>query len=80
MPRLSHLSLREDLHNFCRFSERLLASAQGSDHSPFSQEELQMLCHYANEVTKLADAQRLEQWETRNEEKIGLGQHNSSLT
>ena len=56
----SLLSIREDLHNFCRYCERLLASAQAPDHEPFSQDELQMICHYANEVTKLADSQRVQ--------------------
>ena len=52
--------LREDLHNFFRYCERLLvARAQAPDQSPFSPEELRRICFYANEVAKLADAQRL---------------------
>jgi hypothetical protein len=53
-------SLREDLHNFFRYCERLLvATAQAPNHSPFSSEELRRICFYANEVAKLADSQRL---------------------
>ena len=59
MSHSSVLPLREDLHSFCRSCERLLASAQSSDRMPFSQDELHMICHYANEVAKIADAQRL---------------------
>jgi hypothetical protein len=60
MSSSSPLSIREDLHNFCRYSERLLASAQAPGHAPFSQDELQMICRYANEVAKLADSQRVQ--------------------
>jgi hypothetical protein len=60
MSSASLLSIREDLHNFCRYCERLLARAQAPDHSPFSQDELLMICHYANEVAKLADSQRVQ--------------------
>ena len=60
MSSSSPLSIREDLHNFCRYCERLLAGAQGPDHAPFSQDELQMICRYANEVAKLADSQRVQ--------------------
>jgi len=60
MPSSPHSSLREDLHNFFRYCERLLvANAQAPDHSAFSPEELRRICFYANEVAKLADAQRL---------------------
>jgi hypothetical protein len=53
-------SLREDRHNFFRYCERLLvATALAPDNSPFSPEELRRICFYANEVAKLADAQRL---------------------
>jgi hypothetical protein len=53
-------SLREDLHNFFRYCERLLlASTQAPDQSPFSHEELRKICFYANQVAKLADSQRL---------------------
>ena len=60
MSSSSLLSIREDLHNFCRYCERLLASAQAPGHAPFSQDELQMICRYANEVAKLADSQRVQ--------------------
>ncbi len=59
MSRFSFLPVREDLHDFFRYCERLLASAQTPDHAPFSHDELQMICYYANEVAKLADSQRL---------------------
>jgi hypothetical protein len=55
MSDLSFLPIREDLRTLFRSCERLLASAQAPDHAPFSQDELQMICHYANEVAKLAD-------------------------
>ena len=60
MSDLSFLPIREDLRTLFRSCERLLASAQAPDHAPFSQDELQMICHYANEVAKLADAQRVQ--------------------
>jgi hypothetical protein len=53
-------SVREDLHNFFRYCERLLASAQIPNHAPFSQDELQMICYYTNEVAKIADSQRID--------------------
>ncbi|HSF65959.1 MAG TPA: hypothetical protein VLA67_00860 [Nitrospiraceae bacterium] len=59
MPSSSLPPIREDLHNFFRYCERLLASVQMTEHAPFSQDELQMICYYANEVAKIADAQRL---------------------
>jgi len=62
MSRSPITPLREDLHNFFRYCERLLvASSQAPDRSPFSPEELRRICFYANEVAKVADAQRLEE-------------------
>jgi hypothetical protein len=60
MSSSSLLPIRKDLHNFFRYCERLLASAQAPDHVPFSPDELQMICYYANAVAKIADAQRLQ--------------------
>jgi len=51
-------SAREDLQGFFRYCERLLHSAQASDHMPFSNEDLKQICFYANAVAKLADSQR----------------------
>lgn len=61
MASSSLLPIREDLHNFVRYCERLLASAQMPNHAPFSQDELQMICYYANAVAKIADSQRLDE-------------------
>lgn len=61
MASSSLLPIREDLHNFFRYCERLLASAQMPNHAPFSQDELQMICYYANAVAKIADSQRLDE-------------------
>ena len=58
--RSSLLPIRPDLNELFTHCERLLASAQAPDHAPFSQDELQMLCYYANAVSKLADAQRVQ--------------------
>ena len=52
------LSARDDLHGFFRYCQRLLDSAQASDHLPFSNEDLKRICFYANAVAKLADSQR----------------------
>ena len=55
-------SLREDLHNFFRYCERLLiASTQAPHHSPFSPQERRKICFYANEVAKLTDSQKLDE-------------------
>jgi hypothetical protein len=59
MPRLSLLPIRQDLHDFFSHCERLLVGFQASDHAPFSPDELQMICYYANAVAKVADSQRL---------------------
>jgi hypothetical protein len=48
---------REDLDNFFKYTERLLASVRAPDHSPFSQDELKNICYLANEIAKLADYQ-----------------------
>jgi hypothetical protein len=37
----------------------LLGKVRQLDHAPFSQDELQMICYYANEIAKVADSQRL---------------------
>lgn len=50
--------VREDLHTFFRYCRQLLAYAQALDHAPFSQDELRMICYYANELAKIADVQR----------------------
>ena len=59
MSRLSLLPVRQDLHDFFSHCEGLLGKVRQPDHAPFSQDELQMICFYANEVAKIADAQRL---------------------
>ncbi len=53
------LPIREHLRAFFSHCESLLGKVRQPDHAPFSQDELQMICYYANEVAKLADAQRL---------------------
>ncbi len=55
----SPLPIRQDLRDFFRDCEQVLATVHAPDHAPFSHDELQMICYYANEVAKLADAQRL---------------------
>lgn len=55
MPTIPTSSTVQDLHNFFRCCERLLASAQESGHLPFSQEEMKRICYPANQVAKLAD-------------------------
>jgi len=59
MSRVSLLPIRQDLRDFFSHCERLLGNARQPDHAPFSQDELQMICYYANEIAKLADSQRL---------------------
>ena len=60
MSRSSLLPIRETFTICSGHCERVFASAQAPDHALFSQDELQMICYYANEVAKLADAQRLQ--------------------
>ena len=55
----SFLPIRQDLRAFFSHCEGLLSKVRQPDHAPFSQDELQMICYYANEVAKIADAQRL---------------------
>ncbi len=69
MSRSSLLPVRQDLHDFFSHCEGLLGKALQPDHAPFSQDELQMICYYANEIAKLADSQRL------HEQSMGNRQH-----
>jgi len=55
----SILPIRQNLRDFFRDCERVLATVHAPDHALFSHDELQMICYYANEVAKMADAQRL---------------------
>jgi hypothetical protein len=55
----SPLPIRQDLRDFFRDCERVLATVHAPDHAPFSHDELQMICYYANEVATMADSQRL---------------------
>ena len=57
----SLLPIRQDLRDFFRDCERVLATVHATDHAPFSHDELQMICYYANEVAKMADSQRLQE-------------------
>ena len=59
MSRSSLLPIRQDLHDLVGHCEGLLGKALQPDHAPFSQNELQMICYYANEMAKVADSQRL---------------------
>ena len=59
MSRSSLLPIRPDLNELFTHCERLLASAQAPDHAPFSEDELRMMCYYANELARLTDAQRV---------------------
>ncbi len=59
MIRVSPLPIREGLQEFFRHCERLIGKALQPDHAPFSQDELQMMCYYANEIAKVVDSQRL---------------------
>ena len=69
MSRSSLLPIRQDLHDFFGHCEGLLGKALQPDHAPFSQNELQMICYYANEIAKLADSQRV------HEQSTGKRQH-----
>ena len=57
---MSSLPIREDLRELFAHCERLLASAQASDHPPFSRDERQMICYYANELARLTHAQTVQ--------------------
>jgi hypothetical protein len=59
MSRASFLPIRQDLRDLFSHCEGLLSKVRQPDHAAFSQDELQMICYYANEVAKIADAQRL---------------------
>ena len=59
MSRLSLLPLRQDLRDLFSHCERLIGNSLQPDHAPFSQDELQMMCYYANEIAKVVDSQRL---------------------
>ena len=50
--------IRQDLRNLCRYCEEPVRQGSAPDHAPFSQDELQMICYYANEIAKVADSQR----------------------
>jgi hypothetical protein len=60
MVHSSLLPIRLNLNKLFTHCEALLASVQTPDHAPFSPDELQMICYYANAIAKLADAQRLQ--------------------
>jgi hypothetical protein len=59
MSRVSHFPIRQGLQELFRHCDRVLGSVHAPDHEPFSQDELQMICYYANEIAKIADVQRL---------------------
>ena len=59
MSCVSLLPIRQDLRDLFSHCERMLATVHAPDHAPFSHDELQMICYYANEVAKMADSQRL---------------------
>lgn len=54
MKHTSHPNIRKELHECFHHCERLLASALTSDNPPFSQEELAMMKHYAEEIGKIS--------------------------
>jgi hypothetical protein len=54
MKHTSHSNIRKELHECFHHCERLLASALMSDNPPFSQEELAMMKHYAEEIGKIS--------------------------
>ena len=54
------LPIRQDLRELFAHCERLLASAQAPAHAPFSKDERQMICYYANELAKLTHAQTVQ--------------------
>ena len=58
MSLISLLPIRQDLRDLFSHCERLIGKALQPDHAPFSQDELQMICYYANEIEKVADSQR----------------------
>ena len=58
MSRASLLPIRQDLRDLFSHCEGLLGKVRQPDHAPFSQDELQMICYYANEIAKVADSQR----------------------
>ena len=60
MSRSSLLPLRPELHELFTHCERLFASTHASGHAPFSPDELQMICYYANQLAKLTDKQRVQ--------------------
>jgi hypothetical protein len=60
MSRSSLLPIRSNLHELFSHCERVLASAQAPDHAAFSEDELRMVCYYANQLAKLTDAQRVQ--------------------
>jgi hypothetical protein len=60
MSHSSLLPIRPNLNKLFAHCEGVLASAQAPDHAPFSPDELQMICYYANAIAKLADAQRVQ--------------------
>ena len=51
------LPIRQDLRELFAHCERLLASAQAPAHAPFSKDERQMICYYANELARPTHAQ-----------------------
>ena len=51
-------SIREDLDDFFRYCDRLLASARVPGVARFSHEDLKRMCFYSNEVAKLVDSQQ----------------------
>jgi hypothetical protein len=59
MSHASLLPIRQDLRDLFSHCESLLGKVRHLDHAPFSQDELQMICYYANEIGKVADSQRL---------------------
>jgi hypothetical protein len=57
---MSSLPIRQGLRELFAHCERQLASAQALDHPPFSQDEREMLCYYANELARLTHAQTVQ--------------------
>jgi hypothetical protein len=50
---MSLKSLRKEVLDYTRSSERLIAAASHPDHTPFCHEEKQMIHYYTDEVGKL---------------------------
>ena len=48
----SLLTIRSNLRELFSHCERVLASAQAPDHVAFSEDELRMVCYYANQLAK----------------------------